>query len=267
MRHLSRRLLPIALASIVMVSFAPTAAAADMTVEQAEGYVITLLNQQRAALGLVPLRFDGRVRNVARARSADMAKYHYFSHTNSDGRMAWDMMTDAGITWYWSGEIIAWNTWGTLKESAEAASRGWRNSAPHYALVTSKEYNYIGVGYAYDAYLGRKLWTAVFLKGPDRTGAWARMSSSSTGGLSGSSRYVSLRWTGADIRLQVLTSGLYRFVVQKRMDGGTWQTPWTTTTWGWNGWLPKGHKWDYRVVARDRAGNYGGWSTTLSFRT
>jgi uncharacterized protein YkwD len=267
-RHL-RRLLPIAIAAVLFASVAPPAAAADLTVSQAEAYLASLLNQHRVAHGLVPLRVDLRVRAVARARSADMAARHYFGHRNSDGRYAWDMMGDAGITWYWAGEIIAWNTWGTLADSARAAARGWRDSSAHNALVLGRDYNYFGVGYAYDSTLRRKLWTTVFLKGPDRTRAWSRMRTPVLGSTSagGRSRLVSLYWGGADVRLQVLTSGLHYFQVSRRVDGGTWRLVISATTaTSWRVYLARGHRYDYIVRAVDRARNRGYWTRALTIR-
>ena len=269
LRHL-RPVLPLALAALLALAAAGPAAAADLTVLEAERYVVTLINQQRAAVGLLPLRVDTRVEAIARARSADMARYHYFDHRNHDGRYAWDMMSDANITWYWSGEIIAWNNYGTMKESAEAADRGWHNSAPHYALVTSKDYNYVGAGYAYDASLGRKLWTAVFLKGPDRTGAWAKIGTSSvtTCSYKANARRISLTWSGADYRLQVLTSGFHAFQVQRRVDGGAWTWVSTSTaSTSTAGCLAQGHVWEYRIRARDKAGNYGAWTPVARLQT
>lgn len=270
MLRLLRPLLPLALASLMLATAAGPAAAADLTVLEAERYVVTLINQQRAAVGLLPLRVDTRVENIARARSADMATYHYFDHRNHDGRYAWDMMSDAGITWYWAGEIIAWNNWGTLKESVEAADRGWHNSAPHYAIITSKDYNYVGAGYAYDASLGRKLWTAVFLKGPDRSGAWAKVATSSISTCTTNTAYrrVAFSWTGADLRLQVLTAGLQLYQIQRRMDGGSWAWVTTSTTSTTrSGCVPRGHLFEYRIRARDKVGNYGGWTPIVRFAT
>lgn len=267
-RHL-RRLLPIATAAVLLASVAPPAAAADLTVGQAEAYLASLLNQHRAANGLVPLRVDTRVRSIARARSANMARYHYFNHRNSDGRYAWDMMSDAGITWYWAGEIIAWNTWGTLADSARAAARGWRESSAHNALVLGRDYNYFGVGYAYDYTLKRKLWTTVFLKGPDRTAAWSRMRAPTVGVTSagGRSRLVTLSWAGRDVRLQVLTSGLYFFQVSRRVDRGVWRLVISSTTaTSWRGYLARGHRYDYIVRAVDRARNKGYWTKAITIR-
>ena len=59
---------------------------------------------------------------IARARSADMATKHYFSHTQPDGRNVFDILSAQKITWYGAGEIIAWNNYPTLETSIAAAN-------------------------------------------------------------------------------------------------------------------------------------------------
>ena len=258
------RLLPFALAGLLLASLVPSASAA-MAVDDAERYLVRMMNEQRADVGLQPVRIDSRVRAVARTRSADMVRYQYFGHENHDGRMAWEMMSDAGITWYGAGEIIAMNSWGSLEESARAADRGWHDSPSHYAIVASDSLNYVGVGYAWDAKRRAHIWTAVFLRGPDRTGAWSRMVTGVRTATSTSN--VRVDWEGGDVRLQVLTAGFRYYNVERRMDGGSWRTLYATTTaTSWRGSLSRGHTYEFRVRARDKAGNYGRWSAPISVR-
>ncbi|MET1232314.1 MAG: CAP domain-containing protein, partial [Candidatus Limnocylindrales bacterium] len=173
MSKLARLLGPIALSATLLATLVPVAGATDdLTVEQAEAKVVSLLNAQRTNVGRVVLRVDPRLSAIARGRSEDMASKGYFSHQQPDGDWAWDLMTAAGIRWFGAGEILAWNTWGTLADSATSASRQWHDSPGHYAMLTSADYNYFGVGLAVDG-SGKKLWTVVFMKGPDRTGARA----------------------------------------------------------------------------------------------
>ncbi len=62
------------LAVVLLATLAPIAAATDdLTVEQAEAKVATLLNQQRTDIGRIVLRVDARLSAIARARSEDMA--------------------------------------------------------------------------------------------------------------------------------------------------------------------------------------------------
>jgi uncharacterized protein YkwD len=260
-----RRLLPLVLAGSLLVALVPAATAAGMTIAEAEAYLVSLINDQRAAVGLVPVRVDTRVRSIARTRSADMDRHDYFGHQNSDGRMAWEMMSDAGITWYGAGEIIAMNSWGSLRDSAAAASRGWRASAPHYAILASDDLNYVGIGYDWDASRQGHLWTAVFLRGPDRTSARSLMNA--TYDIASGTSTTTVSWRGWDPRLQVLTAGLASFALQRRVDGGSWRTIWSATTRkSWSGALTTGRVYDFRVRARDKAGNYGLWSAPLRVR-
>lgn len=240
-----------------------TAAAADpWTVSQAELAVVDHLNADRTAAGLVPVRVDSRLMAIARARSEDMATKHYFSHTQPDGRNVFNILTAQGITWYGAGEIIAWNNYPTLELSAANANSQWMNSPGHKAIVMSTSLNYVGVGLGIDASTGKKLWTAVYIKGPDRTGARSTTKTPTiAAGSTSASRRVTVSWTGQDVKLQVLTSGFYSWKIQRRTDGGEWQTMWASTTRASMGLdLPMGHTYDFRTVARDRAGNWGAWS-------
>jgi hypothetical protein len=68
-------------------------------------------------------------------------------------------------------------------------------------------------------------------------------------------------WSGADVPLQVRTSGFHSYQVQRRVDGGAWATVWASTTVrSMSLQLPTNHTYDFRVAARDRAGNWGAWS-------
>lgn len=263
---LFRRVASLATTVALLLTLAPAAAlAADLSVAQAETREVSHLNAQRAALGLVPVRADSRLMAVARARSKDMATKHYFSHQQPDGKWAWDLMNDAGIRWFGAGEIIAWNTWGTLSDSAAAASQQWHDSPGHYAIIKSADYNYVGVGLAMDG--SKKIWTAVFMKGPDRTGAWAVMDGAKVNvGTASSSgtRSVTISWRGNDVRLSTLTAGFASYQVQRRVNGGSWILVWTATAYpSKTVSLSTGDRHEFRIRAKDKAGNYGGWSAPV----
>ena len=243
---------------------APTAAA-DLTISAAENLMGQTLNADRAAAGLVPVRLDGRLMAIARARSADMAAKNYFSHTQPDGRTVFNILNASGIKWYSAGEIIAWNTWPTLSDSVTAANNGWLGSPTHRSIIMATSYNYMGIGLAVDG-SGKKYWTAVFMKGPDRTGGWVTIAPQpQTAALSiasvSNSRVVSLNWSGGDIRLVVLTAGFRNYQIQRRIDGGAWVwvSTWTTTT-SRTIRAYVGRTYDFRFRACDRAGNCGRWA-------
>lgn len=269
-----RRLASSLVALLAILAFAgPAAVRATYAVDEAtlsaqEAAMVALLNADRTALGLVPMRTDARLMAIARARSDDMIAKGYFSHTQPDGRNVFDILTSAGITWYNAGEIIAWNNY-PMDVTASTANRQWMDSPGHHAIIVSTDYNYVGVGLAVDPDTGKKMWTAVYLKGPDRTGAraaWGTRSVAPTA-IAGTRR-VSLQWSGSDPRLQVLTAGLKGFTVQRRTDRGSWATVWSgTTATSGSLTLTTGHVYDLRIAAVDKRGNWGDWKTqTLDLR-
>jgi uncharacterized protein YkwD len=265
MRSPSRRLVPVVLGLLLLASLAPVAAAATLpdaaAVTAAEASALDKINDQRVSHGLVKLRLDSRIATIARARADYMAQTDVLSHEHEGGKMAWDLMTEAGVTWYGAGEIIAYNTTSSLTSSATTAVKGWLGSPPHKSIMLSTSYNYVGMGLAVSPVTGRRYWAGVFLKGPDRTGAWAKLGSISKHVVSASKMKVTLRWSGADTKLQVLTSGFRYFQTQRRIDGGSWYdygvTTRTSTTRTWT----RGHTVEFRVRSRDKDGNWGAWKT------
>src|SRR5438876_11024906 len=216
-------LLTLTLLAAVLVAPAPTAADDTTTVSAAEAAMVAALNADRTSRGLVPVRVDARLMAIARARSADMVANNYFSHAQPDGRNVFDIISASGITWFGAGEIIAWNNYPTLDTSLQRANLDWLGSPGHYAIVVSTSYNYVGVGLAIDPATGKKVWTAVYLKGPDRTAARATVYAPKIqAGTTSATRSVKIAWTGYDPRLQVLTAGLRSYAIQRRTDGGTW---------------------------------------------
>ena len=265
MRSHLRRLGPLTLALVLIVGLAPSVGAAENDVSDAakaaaERRALVLTNRIRMDRGLIRLRLDTRLTELARQRAEYMARTGEFSHTQSGGTTVFDMMTSSSIRWYAAGEIIAWNTAGPLDYSAEFAVRGWMGSPSHRSIVVSDDYNYVGFGVAVAAN-GTRYWAGVYLRGPDRTGSWARVGSWSKVNVDIDHARVTIRWTGGDTRLQVLTSGLRYFQTQRRRDGGAWYDYGTTTApYLVRRWLRR-QTYEFRVRSRDRAGNWSGWST------
>ncbi len=255
-------LLLVIVASATLGAFAGArqVAAADDT-SAAESSLVAALNRDRVAAGLVPVRVDVRLMSIARGRSADMAAKGYFDHVQPDGRQVFDIISAAGITWYGAGEILAWNTWPDLGDSVIAANRDWLNSPDHRAILLSTDDNYVGVGIGI-APDGKRIWTAVFMKGPDRTGASASADLPvRTSFLPAGSVAIRLTWRGHDVPLQVLTAGLRDFQVERRTDSGAWVlVKSSTTATSMTATFRRGHRYEFRVRARDRAGNAGSWT-------
>ncbi len=264
MRSLARRLGPLGLVMLLAVSLAPVASASvampsEASVSAAETSALTRINDQRASRGLVRLRLDSRLAALARERAVYMAENDLLSHTHAGGQAVWDLMSAQGIAWYGAGEIIALNSTSALTSSAATAVKSWLGSAPHKAIMLSTQYNYIGMGVAVSPTTGRRYWAGVFMKGPDRTGAWVKITSVAKSVASAKTAKVVIRWTGADTRLQVLTSGLARYETQRRVDGGAWSATTVTGTRSTTKWWARHHVYQFRIRAVDKAGNPGSW--------
>jgi uncharacterized protein YkwD len=266
-----RRLASLAIAALLGFAIAaPGAAVAETApVDQAalsaaETAMVAALNLDRTSHGLIRVRVDTRLMAIARARSNDMVANNYFSHVQPDGRNIFDILTAQHITWYNAGEIIAWNAF-PMDSTVAAANYQWTNSPGHYAIIMSTSYNYVGVGLAVDPATGKKVWTAVYLRGPDRTAARATVYTPRVvAGPTSNTRYAKLAWSGYDVRLQVLTSGLRSWSVQRRVDGGTWTNVLVGTTLrSTTVKMYVGHRYVFRFTARDRAGNHGAWVTKV----
>ena len=259
----ARRLATIAFVAFLVAALAPAATATDAATQEAivaaEKGAFTLTNKRRAEHGLVALQWDARVAALARERAEYMAATGRFSHTEADGSNVFDDIADAGLTWYGAGEIIAWNTAGDLQFSAAFAVKQWMESSGHRAIVLSSGYNYVAFGMAISPTTNKRYWAGVYLKGPDRTGAWAKVASVRKTNLDATRVKVTVDWTGNDTKLQVLTSGLRYYQFSRRYDGGTWldypvQTE-SAMTRTWN----RNRTYEFRVRARDKAGNWGSW--------
>ena len=106
---------------------------------------------------------------------------------------------------------------------------------------------------------GKRYWAGVYLKGPDRTGAWAKFTNVAKRTLSSTYVRVWVKWAGSDTRLQVLTSGLRYYKVQRSRNGGYWYNYGTTTSTSTVRRWYRNSTYELRVRARDKAGNWGNW--------
>ena len=261
---LPRRFASVLLAVLLLVPLAGTVSAVDQEpvtdaiLAKSGTDLVVLMNHERTNLGLIPLRADPDLMAIARDRANVMAANDVLSHSEPDGRTVFDRLNAAGITWYGGGEIIAWNDYATEASSVAASMQAWMASQGHHDIIVSTGYNYVGFGAAVSV-TGKRYYAGVFVKEPDKTGAWAKFGTISKQSVIHHRVRVTIRWSGGDTRLQVLTSGLRYFEVQRRRVGGTWYS-WgvTTATHRVITWLrPYDH--EVRVRARDRAGNWGAW--------
>lgn len=243
--------LRLGLALTLLLAVAPTTSASTASAPERE--IMSLVNRARADAGLVPLRSDYRLWVLADDRAAAMASSDILSHATGGSLQA--TLDGRAIHWFGFGEVIAWTS-ASPASSAQSLYGLWASSAPHWKLLMSSSFNYLGVGLSYSA-SGRTYGSIVLTESKDRTAARATVVSASVSG-----NDVQWSWRGGDTALQTHTAGLRDYAVQMRVDGGGWSnvTSATSSTSRTLANRAGGHWYGLRVRARDRAGNVGAWS-------
>lgn len=120
------------------------------TLEVARRATVCLLNRERAARGLAPLRLHPTLTRVAERHARDMVRNRYFAHVSRDGRSPFDRMlatryVGRGAHWL-LGENIGWGT----RSLAEPASlvKAWMRSPGHRRNILNGRFRDVGVGIA-----------------------------------------------------------------------------------------------------------------------
>lgn len=110
---------------------------------------LCLLNQERAAHGLRPLRSNDALATAARGHSRDMVRRSFFDHTAPGNVTFVDRIRRANYSprGAWAvGENLAWGS-GSLSDPASIV-RGWLNSPGHRANILNGRFRSIGLGIA-----------------------------------------------------------------------------------------------------------------------
>jgi len=150
-------LLPAALALPAAPAAAHSACAsasthpAQMGKRQARLATLCLLNRQRRAHGLGPLRLNRRLTVAAVRHSRNMVRKDFFAHGNFVARIVNAHYVRHRATWSLA-ENIAWGT-GHLATPREIV-RGWMNSSGHRANILNKRFREIGIGVSRGAPVG-----------------------------------------------------------------------------------------------------------------
>jgi uncharacterized protein YkwD len=138
----------------------PTASAgptrtAKLNIGRAEDAVIALVNDEREKARCGKVRNDGRLHDVARSHSEDMAEHNKLSHTGSDRSSPMDRMRDAGYR-----NPLAENVASGYATPQEVVA-AWMASRGHRENMLNCNAKAIGVGLAY-ARNGTSYWTQDF---------------------------------------------------------------------------------------------------------
>lgn len=105
-----------------------------------EAQMLHLINQERAAAGLGPLRADPELAEVARSHSRDMFARGYFSHVAPDGKDPFDRIRQAQMRFVTAGENLA------LAPTLRQAHEGLMNSPGHRANILRPAFGRVGIG-------------------------------------------------------------------------------------------------------------------------
>ncbi|RLQ95214.1 CAP domain-containing protein [Falsibacillus albus] len=126
----------------------------NSSLSQFEQQVVDLTNKERTQRGLSPLKVDKNLSNMAREKSADMQRNHYFDHQSPTYGSPFDMMKKWGIDYRSAGENIAMG-----QQSPQEVVTAWMNSQGHRENILNPDYTHIGVGYVKDG----NYWTQEFI--------------------------------------------------------------------------------------------------------
>lgn len=110
--------------------------------------VFNLVNGVRAEYGLPPYTQNSALMVAAQSHSAWGASVGYFDHVQPDGSRPRDRAVRAGYGDY-NAVRVSENIYYGTNASPQSAVQWWRNSAIHFAGMTSTQYQEIGVGVAY----------------------------------------------------------------------------------------------------------------------
>ncbi|MEH7389738.1 CAP domain-containing protein [Bacillus sp. JJ1474] len=110
-----------------------------------EYQLFDLTNADRVKHGISVLKWDDQVKETARKHSLDMADKNYFSHTNLDGQSPFDRMSEDQVSFTVAGENLAMGQFSSI-----FAHEGLMNSLGHRENILRPEYQYLGVGVAFN---------------------------------------------------------------------------------------------------------------------
>ncbi|WP_205665156.1 CAP domain-containing protein [Caldimonas tepidiphila] len=108
--------------------------------EDLEARMLEMLNEERRAQGLQPLKADPELAEVARAHSRDMFARGYFSHVTPDGRDPFDRLRASKVRFLTAGENLA------LARTLPTAHQGLMDSPGHRANILRPAFGRVGIG-------------------------------------------------------------------------------------------------------------------------
>jgi uncharacterized protein YkwD len=105
-----------------------------------ESRMLDMVNAERRAAGLKPVRPDVQLTQVARAHSRDMFARGYFSHVSPDGKDLDKRLQQANLGYLSAGENLA------LAPTLYTAHTGLMHSPGHRANILRPQFGRLGIG-------------------------------------------------------------------------------------------------------------------------
>lgn len=103
--------------------------------------ILNLVNKERKAAGVNPLKLDTKLSLYAVIRSSDMVENRYFSHTSPTYGSYSNLVNHSGYDYLMTGENIA-----AGGNSAQQYMTMWMNSSGHRENILRSGYDSIGIG-------------------------------------------------------------------------------------------------------------------------
>ena len=169
-----KRIILILLVTVLIAAYVPVVnssyAYADSYDYDNAYYMLSLVNQQRAAYGLSAVEMDSGMLDAAMTRAYECS--YYFSHYRPNGGDA------SSLNWKIYSENISWGM------SADRTMSGWMDSYAHRDNILDSGYKSVGIG-CYVTSGGTPYWAMVFsYEYADGSGSSSSSSSSSSSGSS-----------------------------------------------------------------------------------
>lgn len=126
------------LVALLLLVFATTAFAAgnEITPEN----VVALMNDERAAQGLGPLKLDARLSRAAEDRMRDMEEGGWWSHESPEGRSPFVWLAVRAYDYEFAGENLAAGF-----ETANVLVTSWMESRGHRENILNANYDECGI--------------------------------------------------------------------------------------------------------------------------
>lgn len=112
--------------------------------------LLTLVNKERAKVGVAPLTIDPRLNASAQMKANDMAQYNYFSHTSPSSspyanKKGYTFVKDVGAKCLYQSENIL-EIPRLRSSTTTTAINVWVGSPSHYKAMIDKKYSATGFG-------------------------------------------------------------------------------------------------------------------------